>query len=474
MNEQLRRAPSPDLLPRFAAIVGDRYAITDPVALEPYLIEGRGIYRGRSSMLLRPGSVAEVQAILKLANETKTPLVPQGGNTGLVGGQIPFDGELILSLTRLDKIREVDAASNTMTCEAGVVLAKAQDAATAADRLFPLSLGAEGSCTIGGNLSTNAGGTGAVAYGIARDLVMGIEVVLADGRIMNLLSKLKKNNTGYDLRHIFVGAEGTLGIITAAVVKLFPRPRAVETAFIGVPSPAAAVKLLNQAQARVGGTVTSFELIVRDVIEFALKHAHGTRDPLATQHPWYVLMEVSSQHGEGLRDSVEQLLADASTQGLVRDATIAASLDQTRAFWHLRHVLPEAQKPEGGSIKADVSVPIASVPQFLEEAAAAAKAIVQGCRPVPFGHLGDGNVHFNVSQPVGGDSAQFLARWGEVNDAVNKIVLKYNGSISAEHGIGRLKRDSLPKVKDPVALELMRGLKRMLVPNGILNPGKVL
>jgi D-lactate dehydrogenase (cytochrome) len=474
MNEQLRRAPSPDLLPRFAAIVGDRYAITDPVALEPYLIEGRGIYRGRSSMLLRPGSVAEVLAFLKLATETKTPLVPQGGNTGLVGGQIPFDGELILSLTRLDKIREVDAASNTMTCEAGVVLAKAQDAATAADRLFPLSLGAEGSCTIGGNLSTNAGGTGAVAYGIARDLVMGIEVILADGRIMNLLSKLKKNNTGYDLRHIFVGAEGTLGIITAAVVKLFPRPRAVETAFIGVPSPAAAVKLLNQAQARVGGTVTSFELIVRDVIEFALKHAHGTRDPLATQHPWYVLMEVSSQHGEGLRESVEQLLADASAQGLVRDATIAASLDQTKAFWHLRHVLPEAQKPEGGSIKADVSVPIASVPQFLEEAAAAAKAIVQGCRPVPFGHLGDGNVHFNVSQPVGADSAQFLARWGEVNDAVNKIVLKYNGSISAEHGIGRLKRESLPKVKDPVALELMRGLKRMLDPNGILNPGKVL
>jgi D-lactate dehydrogenase (cytochrome) len=474
MNEQLRRAPSPDLLPRFAAIVGDRYAITDPSALEPYLIENRGIYRGRSSMLLRPGSVAEVQAILKLANETKTPLVPQGGNTGLVGGQIPFDGELILSLTRLDKIREVDAASNTLTCEAGVVLAKAQDAATAVDRLFPLSLGAEGSCTIGGNLSTNAGGTGALAYGIARDLVMGIEVVLADGRVMNLLSKLKKNNTGYDLRHIFVGAEGTLGIITAAVVKLFPRPRAIETAFIGVPSPAAAVKLLNQAQARVGGTVTSFELIVHDVIEFALKHAHGARDPLATKHPWYVLMEISSQHSDGLRESVEQLLADASAEGLVRDATIAASLDQAKAFWHLRHVLPEAQKPEGGSIKADVSVPVAAVPQFLEEAAAAAEAIVAGCRPVPFGHLGDGNVHFNVSQPVGADSAQFLARWGEVNDAVNKIVLKYNGSISAEHGIGKLKRDSLPKVKDPVALELMRGLKRMLDPNGILNPGKVL
>jgi FAD/FMN-containing dehydrogenase len=474
MNEQLRRAPSPDLLPRFAAIVGDKYAITDPASLEPFLIEGRGIYHGRTSMLLRPGSVGEVQSILRLANETRTPLVPQGGNTGLVGGQIPFDGELIVSLTRLDKIREVDPASNAMTCEAGVVLATAQDAAAAADRLFPLSLGAEGSCTIGGNLSTNAGGTGAVAYGIARDLVLGLEIVLADGRVMNLLSKLKKNNTGYDLRHIFVGAEGTLGIITAAVLKLFPRPRAMETAFVGVPSPAAAVKLLNLAQARVGGTVTSFELIVRDVVEFAIKHAHGVRDPLASRHPWYVLMEVSSQHGDGLRESLEQWLAEGSAQGLVEDATIAASLDQAKAFWHLRHILPEAQKPEGGSIKADVSVPVAAVPEFLAEASAAVKALVPGCRPIPFGHLGDGNVHFNVTQPPGADTAQFLARWGEVNDAVNKIVLKYNGSISAEHGIGKLKRDSLTKVKDPVALELMRGLKRMLDPNGILNPGKVL
>jgi FAD/FMN-containing dehydrogenase len=474
MNEQMRRAPSPELLPRFAAIVGERYAITDPAALAPHLVEGRGLYQGRTSMLLRPGSVAEVAAILKLANETRTPLVPQGGNTGLVGGQIPFDGELILSLTRLDKIREVDPDSNAMICEAGVVLQKAQEAAAAVDRLFPLSLGAEGSCTIGGNLSTNAGGTGALAYGIARDLVLGLEVVLADGRVMNLLSKLKKNNTGYDLRHIFVGAEGTLGIITAAALKMFPRPRAVETAFIGLPSPGAAVKLLNLAQARAGGMVTSFELIIREVLEFAVKHGHGVRDPLATKHPWYVLMEVSSQHGEGLRDSVEQLLADAIEQGFVTDATIAASLDQTRAFWHLRHVLPEVQKPEGGSIKHDVSVPVAAVPDFLAEASAAAQALIPGSRPVPFGHLGDGNMHFNISQPVGADSAQYLARWGEMNAVVDKVVLKYNGSISAEHGIGKLKRDTLPKVKDPVALELMRGMKRMLDPNGILNPGKVL
>jgi FAD/FMN-containing dehydrogenase len=474
MNQQLRRAPAPDLLPRFAGIVGDKYAITDPATLEPHLIEGRGIFHGLTAMLLRPGSVDEVAAILKLANETKTPLVPQGGNTGLVGGQIPFDGELILSLTRLDKIREVDPASNTMTCEAGVVLAKAQEAAASVDRLFPLSLGAEGSCTIGGNLSTNAGGTAALAYGVARELMLGVEVVLADGRVLNLLRKLKKDNTGYDLRHIFVGAEGTLGVITAAVLKLFPRPRAVETAFIGVPTPAAAVKLLHLAQTRASGTVTSFELIVRTVIEFAVKHGHGARDPLASPYPWYVLMEVSSQHGEGLRDSIEQLLADASVQGLVEDATIAASLEQTRAFWHLRHILPEVQKPEGGSIKHDVSVPVASVPDFLAEASAAVEQLIPGSRPVPFGHLGDGNVHFNVSQPVGADSAQFLKRWGEVSALVDKIVLKYQGSISAEHGIGKLKRDTLPKVKDPLALELMRGLKRMLDPNGILNPGKVL
>jgi FAD/FMN-containing dehydrogenase len=474
MNPQLRRAPAPDLLPRFAAIVGDRYAITDAAALAPFLIEGRGLYHGRSAMLLRPGSVDEVVAILKLANETKTPLVPQGGNTGLVGAQIPFDGELILSLTRLDKIREVDPASNTLTCEAGVVLANAQEAAAAVDRLFPLSLGAEGSCTIGGNLSTNAGGTAALAYGIARELVMGLEVVLADGRVMHLLSKLKKDNTGYDLRHIFVGAEGTLGIITAAVLKLFPRPRAVETAFIGVPSPAAAVKLLNLARARVGGTVTSFELIVREVIEFAVKHGHNVRDPLTAKHPWCVLMEVAAQHGDGLRASLEELLADAAQQGLVEDATIAASLEQAKAFWHLRHVLPEVQKPEGGSIKHDVSVPVAAVPDFLAEAAAAVTQLIPGSRPVPFGHVGDGNIHFNVSQPVGADQAAFLARWGEVNAVVDKIVLKYQGSISAEHGIGVLKRNSLPKVKDPVALELMRGLKRMLDPNGILNPGKVL
>ncbi|WP_168192875.1 FAD-binding oxidoreductase [Undibacter mobilis] len=470
----MRLAPAPELMARFKAIVGDKYAITDPDVLAPHLIEGRGLYHGHTAMMLKPANTAEVAAILKLANETRTAIVPQGGNTGLVGGQIPFDGEIILSLSRLDKIREIDSESNTMTLEAGVVLQKAQEAAHAAGRLFPLSLGSEGSCTIGGNLSSNAGGTGALAYGIARELMVGVEVVLADGRVMNLLRKLKKDNTGYDLRHIFVGAEGTLGIITTAVVKLFPQPRAIETAFIGLPSPDAAVKLLNLAQSRIGGTVTGFELMIRGILEFALKHGHNVRDPLAGPHPWYVLMEVSSQQAEGLRDNVEEFLAEAIEQGIVGDATLAANMDQAKAFWHMRHTLTEVQKPEGGSIKHDISVPVAAVPQFIAEASEAVVKLIPGSRPVPFGHVGDGNMHFNVSQPVGADKAEFLARWKDVNAVVDKIVLKLNGSFSAEHGIGKLKRDTLAKVKDPVALALMRDLKKSFDPNGILNPGKVL
>jgi FAD/FMN-containing dehydrogenase len=468
------RAMSPDLIARFAAIVGERYALTDPTEIAPYLTEERGLYHGRSPLVLRPGSVTEVSAILKLANETNTPIVPQGGNTGLVGGQTPHLGEVVLSLRRLDRIREVDPTSNTMTCEAGVVLVKAQEAAAAAGRLFPLSLGAEGSCTIGGNLSTNAGGTGALAYGVARELVLGLEVVLADGRILHNLRKLKKDNTGYDLRHLFVGAEGTLGIITAAVLKLFPRPRATETAFIGVPSPHAALALLNLAEERAGGMVTSFELIPRIALEFAVKHAPMCRDPLAASYPWYVLLELSSQAREGLQTLMEEILSVGAERNLVEDATIAASLEQTNAFWLLRHHIADTQKYEGGSIKHDVSVPVNAVPNFIAEATAAVEALIPDCRPVPFGHLGDGNIHYNVSQPVGADRAAFIARWDEVNDAVFAIVAKYKGSISAEHGIGVMKRELLPEVKDPVAIDLMRSLKQLLDPNGILNPGKVL
>src|SRR5215467_129895 len=446
------RTIPPDLIARFAAIVGQRYAVTDPTEIAPYLTEERGLYHGRSPLVLRPSSVAEVAAILKVANETRTPIVPQGGNTGLVGGQTPHQGEVVLSLKRLDRIREVDAASNTMTCEAGVILERAQEAAAAAGRLFPLSLGAEGSCTIGGNLSTNAGGTGALAYGVARELVLGLEVVLADGRVLNSLRKLKKDNTGYDLRHLFIGAEGTLGVITAAVLKLFPRPRAIETAFIGVPSPAAALALLNLAEERAGGMVTGFELIPRIAVEFAVRHAPGCRDPLAAKHAWYVLLELSSQAREGLRATMEELLMTAAERRLLEDATIAENLEQTKAFWLLRHHIADTQKYEGGSIKHDVSVPVNAVPDFIAEATAAVEAMIPRCRPLPFGHLGDGNIHYNVSQPIGADRASFLARWDEVNDTVFAIVAKLGGSISAEHGIGVMKREVLSSVKDPVAL----------------------
>jgi D-lactate dehydrogenase (cytochrome) len=414
----------------------------------------------------------EVSAICKLASEHKIALVPQGGNTGLVGGQTPH-GEVVVSMRRLDKIREIDAASNTMTCEAGVVLLVAQQKAASIDRLFPLSLAAEGSCTIGGNLSTNAGGTAALAYGAAREMALGLEVVLADGRILNLLSKLKKDNTGYDLRNLFIGAEGTLGFITAATLKLFPRPRAIETAFVGLKSPAQALKLLTLSQSIAAGSLTSFELLADIAVDFSVRHGIDVRNPMASRHPWYVLMELSSSHDDA-RSALESILAQGLEDGILDDAVIAASLSQRQAFWKLRDEMSAAQKPEGGSIKHDISVPVAAVPDFIAEADAAVAKLIPGARPVPFGHLGDGNIHYNVSQPVGGNAADFLARWHEVNAVVFEIVMRMGGSISAEHGIGVLKRDELPDVKDKIAIELMRGIKAMLDPLGIMNPGKVL
>ncbi len=464
----------PSLLARFAAIVGDKYAITDPAAQAPYLVELRGLFQGHSPVVLRPSSVEEVSKILQLANDTATPIVPQGGNTGLVGGQIPLHNEIVLSLNRLDRIREVDATSNTLTCEAGVTLQRAREAAAAADRLYPQLLPSEGTCTIGGNLSTNAGGTAAIAHGIARSHALGIELVLADGRVLNALNKLKKDNTGYDLKNLFIGAEGTLGIITAAVLRLVPRPLSVETAFAGVPSSEAALELLNIATDRTAGGVTSFEIMTRAGIELVLQYGSGCRDPLAAPHPWYVLMELSSQQREGLREVMEDVLAQGLEKGLMLDAAIADSIEQGKAFWRIRELFSEVQRHAGGSIKEDISVPVAAVPAFIREANAAVTALIPGCRPVPFGHLGDGNIHYNVSQPIGADKAEFLARWGDVNEVVFAVVKKYGGSISAEHGVGVIKRDILPSVKDPVALDLMRSLKRLLDPKGILNPGKVL
>ena len=464
------------ILDRMAGIVGAKNVVTDADAMVPYLKEWRDLFRGKAQAIVRPGTVAEVVELVKLAAETGTALVPQGGNTGLVGGQIPIgEGrEIVLSLQRLDKVRTVDTDGDTMIVEAGVTLKRAQDAAEAAGRLFPLSLASEGSCTIGGNLSTNAGGTAVLAYGNARDLCMGLEVVLPDGRIWNGLRQLRKDNTGYDLKNLFIGAEGTLGIITAAVLKLFPMPAARATAFLAVPSPEAALELLNAAKAGAGGTLTTFELMPRVGLDFVLRHAAGARDPLSGPSPWYVLMEVSAQVPAGLDEAVETFLGEALEKGIVTDAALAGSLTQRADFWKLREMLSEVQIHEGGSIKHDVSVPVHATPEFLNRAIAAVEAMVPGCRPVPFGHLGDGNIHFNVSQPVGADKAGFLANWSEMNEMVHAIVAELKGSISAEHGIGRLKRDLLPGVKDPVELDLMRSIKKTLDPQGIFNPGSVL
>jgi FAD/FMN-containing dehydrogenase len=472
-----RRLPSPDLIRRFAAIVGEANALSAPHDIEGYLVEWRDLYRGVTPLVLRPGTTAEVAAILRLANETGTAIVPQGGNTGLVGAQVPdtSGAEIVLSLKRLDRIRAIDPDSNTITVEAGVVLARVQDAADAVDRLFPLSLGSEGSCTIGGNLSSNAGGTGVLAYGNAKEQVLGLEVVLASGEVIDGLRALRKDNAGYDLKQLFLGTEGTLGVITAAVLKLQPKPKAIEVAYVGVADPAAAVALLARARGRAASQLTAFELMPRLLVEWAVRYMPNTRDPLATPAPWYVLIELSVGSGaaEG-RALMELILEGAVEDGLVLDATLAESVAQANAFWRLRHDLSEVQKFEGGSIKHDVAVPVSRVPDFIEEGMALTAAMVPGCRPVPFGHLGDGNIHFNVSQPVGADKQAFLALWEPMNEAIHGLVARYDGSIAAEHGVGRLKRDLLPTVRSAVEMAVMRRLKAALDPNGILNPGRVL
>ncbi|MGI8527341.1 MAG: FAD-binding oxidoreductase, partial [Pseudolabrys sp.] len=443
MNLQSKPGPATELLARFAAIVGEKYAITDPPAQQAYLTEMRDLYRGRSPMVLRPGSVAEVAAILKLANETRTPIVPQGGNTGLVGGQIPHHNEIVLSLTRLDKIREVDAVSNTITCEAGVTLQRAREAAARADRLYPQLLPSEGTCTIGGNLATNAGGIAAVAHGIARTHALGLEVVLADGRVLNNLNKLKKDNTGYDLKNLFIGSEGTLGVITAAVLRLVPRPRSVETAFAGVRNPETAIALLKLAEERAAGEITSFEIMARMGIQAVLDHMPDVRDPLSKPYPWYALIELSSLKREGLRETMEDILAAGAEKGIVLDATISESLEQSKSFWFIREAFGEVQRRIGASIKHDISVPVAAVPEFIAQANAAVTKLIPGSRPLPFGHAGDGNIHYNVTQPPDADKDAFLARWDEVNAVVFAVVKKLGGSISAEHGVGVMRRDTL-------------------------------
>jgi FAD/FMN-containing dehydrogenase len=401
--------------------------------------------------------------------------VPQGGNTGLVGGGVPpEDGEnIVLTLGRMNRIRAIDPVNFTMTVDAGCVLAKLHQAAADADRLFPLSLGAEGSCQIGGNLSTNAGGIAVLRYGNTRELALGLEVVLPDGQIWDGLRGLRKDNTGYDLKQLFIGGEGTLGIITAATLKLFPKPREIETAFLGLSRVEDVMTLFARGRAATADQLTAFELIPRTALDLALVHMPGTIDPLAKPHPWYVLLEMASSETEsGLRALLERLLETALDEGLVADGVIAESGQQAKQLWHIREAIVEAQL-YSGSIKHDVSVPVSRVADFIIRATARVTERLPGIRPMAFGHVGDGNIHFNLTQPEGADTAAYLARWQEFNDIVHGVVRELHGSISAEHGVGRLKRDEIIHYKSPIEIELMRRVKRALDPDNIMNPGKL-
>ncbi len=476
MNDTARASRLTDeLINRFAAIVGREHALTDPEQQLPYLREWRDMYAGRASVVLRPATTQEVAQILALANAHGVPVVPQAGNTGLVGGQVPMGGEVLLSVSRMQRVRAVDPAGYTMTVEAGLTLAEAQASADRVDRLFPLSLPSEGSCRIGGNLAINAGGVSVLAYGNARQLVLGLEVVLADGRIWDGLRGLKKDNTGYDLKDLFIGSEGTLGVITAAVLKLFPKPAEKATAFVALPDIGAALPLFTLAQEAAGQGLTAYEVMAGIVLDLVLKHTPGTRDPFAARHPWYALVETSGLKADGAAERVlTEVLSAAAEQGLVRDAVIAGSLAQARELWRLRESYSPAQKPEGGNIKNDVSVPVASIPELMARADREVARLCPGARPVPLAHFGDGSVHYNIAQPPGMAKEKFLALWDDITQAVQAIVLDLGGSISAEHGIGQMKRADLARTKSAVEMDMMRRIKAALDPKGILNPGKVL
>jgi FAD/FMN-containing dehydrogenase len=458
-------------------IVGPKGWLDDPEARAPHLTDWRKLYTGRAAAVVRPASTEEVAAVVRRCAEARIPIVPQGGNTGLVGGAAPHEAgtEIVLLTDRLSRIREVDPVGNTVTVEAGVVLQDIQQAAAEADRLFPLALGAQGSCHIGGNLATNAGGLNVLRYGNARDLVLGLEVVLPDGRVWDGLSGLRKDNTGYDLKHLFVGSEGTLGIVTAAVLKLFPQPRQVMTAMLAVADPAAAVSLLHKAQEASGGQLVAFELVPKFAIDLAVAHVEGVENPVGGDTGWYVLLEFATPSTESaFIDALEQFVEKTFEEELVVDGTIAANEAQRAGLWRLREAIIEAQDRAGAQLKHDVSVAVAKVPDFIAEATAVAEAEEPGVRVVAFGHVGDGNVHLNLVQPEGADGAAFMARSDALSQAVYDVVVAMGGSISAEHGIGRLKKADLAARKSPVALDLMRKIKRALDPDGLMNPGKLL
>jgi len=466
-----------DLLATFAALLGSGGFIADDAAMAPYLLDWRKLYQGKAIGVARPRNTAELAATVKLAGDAGIAMVPQSGNTGLVGGGVPLPGgrSLVISLERMNRVRSIDPANYTITVEAGCILQHVQQAAEAADRLFPLSLTAEGSCRIGGNLSTNAGGIAVLHYGNMRDLVLGLEVVLPDGQVWDGLRALRKDNTGYDLKHLFIGAEGTLGIISAAVLKLFPRPRERVTAFAAAADLPATLALLGRLRAASGDALTSFEYIPRISLALALEYVSGSFDPFETPHDHYLLIELSSSsEGSGLRAIAETALAQAMEDGLLLDATIAESEAQAKKLWFLREAIVEAQRPAGAGIKHDVAVPVASVPDFLSEAIAAVGARLPGVRVLAFGHLGDGNIHFNLCQPREMPAADFLAMTGEFNRLVHDIVARHAGSISAEHGIGQLRREEIRRYKPAVELDLMAKVKAALDPRGLMNPGKVI
>ena len=465
------------LLDDLDAQLGPGGLITGEAAMAPYLIDWRKLYQGRAIGVARPRSTADVAAAVRLAGSAGVAIVPQAGNTGLVGGGVPLaEGEsLVLSLEHMNRIRAVDPANYTMTVEAGCILQHVQQAAEANDRLFPLSLTAEGSCRIGGNLSTNAGGIAVLHYGNMRDLVLGLEVVLPDGQVWDGLRALRKDNTGYDLKHLFIGAEGTLGVITAAVLKLFPRPRERITAFAAASDLPATLALLGRLRLASGDALTSFELIPRISLALALEFISGSFDPFARPYDHYLLIELSSSRDSaGLRAIAEATLAQAIEDGLLHDATIAESEAQARRLWFLREAIVEAQRPAGTGIKHDVAVPVSAVPDFLVEATAAVTADLPGVRVLAFGHLGDGNIHFNLCQPRDMTAADFLARTAAFNRLVHDIVARHGGSISAEHGLGQLGREEILRYKQPLEMELMRRIKAALDPRGLMNPGKLI
>jgi FAD/FMN-containing dehydrogenase len=466
-----------NLAGQLGELLGPGGFIAEADAMAPYLVDWRKLYSGPAMGVARPRDTAETAEVVRLAASAGVAMVPQGGNTGLVGGGVPLSEgpSLLLSLERMNRIRASDPANYTMTVEAGCILEQVQQAAEAVDRLFPLSLTAEGSCRIGGNLSTNAGGIAVLRYGNMRDLVLGIEVVLPDGRVWDGLRALRKDNTGYDLKQLFIGAEGTLGVVTAAVLKLFPRPRERVTVFAAAADLPATVALLARLRAGSGDGLTSFELIPRISLDLALAYVPGSFDPFARAYEHYLLIEFSSSsENGGLKATAERLLAGALDEGLLLDAIVAESEAQSRRLWFLREAIVEAQKPAGAGIKHDVAVPVAAVPAFLVEAKAAVEAAQPGVRVLAFGHLGDGNIHFNLCQPKDMAAGAFLERMGEFNRLVHDIVARHGGSISAEHGLGQLRREEIRRYKPAIELELMRRIKTALDPQGLMNPGKLL